>query len=231
LVVGQPVGSFWLYTNQGIYNSDAEVPAGRTFNGIPLKNGDPKFLDFNGDNVIDSKDKVLTGDRQPKFYGGWNNTLNYKGFDINFNFIFAAGQKAINQYDATKYGFIVRESSNNITSVREVSSWQYFDSEKNYPIYNPWSDVDPYRTDQDLFLEDASYLKLRSVTLGYDFAKAKFLKIKTLRKVYLYGTALNLFTLTKFSGQDPELVNYNGIYDGANITIPRTFVIGFKLDL
>lgn len=233
LVVGQPVGSFWLYTNDGIYNTDSEVPVGRTFSGIPMKAGDPKWVDYNGDNRIDNKDKVLAGDRLPKFVGGWNNTLGYKNFDLNFNFIFAAGHKIVNQYDANRYGFINSESNNDIGSVREVSAWQVFDNAKTYPLYNPFSDVNAYRADQDLFLEDASYLKLRSVTLGYDFSKAKFLKklSTSFRRAYLYATAMNLFTLTKFSGTDPELVNYNGYYDGSNLTIPRTFVLGFKLDL
>ncbi|MDQ0967147.1 TonB-linked SusC/RagA family outer membrane protein [Flavobacterium sp. W4I14] len=233
LAVGKSVGSYWLYTNEGIYNTDGEVPIGRTFNGIPIKAGDPKWVDYNGDNKIDNKDKVLTGDRLPQFVGGWNNTVAYKGFDLNFNFIFAVGQKAINQYEATRYGFVNREAGNDINSVKEVSSWQSIDSEKSYPIYNPWSPVDPYRADQDLFLESASYVKLRSITLGYDFSKAGFFKKAggKFRRAYLYATALNLFTLTNFSGTDPELINYNGIYDGANITIPRTFVLGFKLDL
>jgi TonB-linked SusC/RagA family outer membrane protein len=233
LEVGKPVGSFWLYTNNGIYNTTAEVPAGLTFNGIPIKAGDPKWVDYNGDNRIDNKDKVMTGDRLPKFVGGWNNTLNYKNFELNFNFIFALGQKAINQYQATRYGFIKAETGNDIGSVKEITYWQVFDNEKKYPIYNPFSDVDAYRTDQDLFLEDASYVKLRSVTLGYDFSKAPFFKksASKIKRAYLYATAMNLLTITKFTGSDPELINYNGYYDGANLTIPKTFVLGLKLDL
>lgn len=233
LVVGKPVGSFWLYTNEGIYNSDAEVPAGRTFNGIPLKAGDPKWTDYNADNRIDNKDKVLNGDRLPKFTGGWNNTISYKNFDLNFNFIFALGHKAINQYEASRYGFINRESNNDINSVKEVSSWQIFDKAKTYPLYNPFSDVDAYRADQDLFLENASYAKLRSVTLGYDFAKSPvFKKLSAgFKRAYLYATAMNLLSITKFSGVDPELINFNGYYDGANLAIPTTIVLGIKLDL
>ncbi|MBB2148196.1 SusC/RagA family TonB-linked outer membrane protein [Pedobacter gandavensis] len=233
LEVGKSAGSFWLYTNQGIYNTNAEIPEGLTFNGIPIQAGDPKWVDYNGDNRIDNKDKVMTGDRLPKYVGGWNNTLSYKNFDLNFNVIFALGQKAINQYEANRYGFVNAETGNSINSVKEISSWQIFDNGKNYPIYNPFSPVDAYRVDQDLFLEDASYAKLRSVTLGYDFGKAKFFKKSgsNLRRAYLYVTAMNLFTISKFSGLDPELINYNGYYDGANLTIPRTFVLGFKLDL
>ncbi|WP_316814072.1 SusC/RagA family TonB-linked outer membrane protein [Pedobacter heparinus] len=235
LEVGKSVGSYWLYTNVGIYNTDAEVPTNPSnnqkinFGGIPLKAGDPKWIDYNNDYRIDDKDKVLTGDRLPKLTGGWNNTLSYKNFDLNLNIFFAVGQKAINSFDAGRYDFVNRESANNITAVREIYSWQAIDGVKTYPIYNPWSAAVPYRQDQDLFLENASYLKLRSATLGYNFTS--MLSKSGIKKAYLYATGMNLFTLTKFTGLDPELVNYTGLYDGANITIPRTFVLGFKLDL
>ncbi len=236
LKVGASSSAYWLYTNSGIYNTDAEVPTNpatgqkMTFNGITLKAGDPRWVDYNNDYRIDINDKVITGDRLPKVIGGWNNTFSYKKIDVNFNVFFALGQKAINQYDAARYDFINRESANNINSVREITAWQSFDNAKSYPIYNPFSSVVPYREDQDLFLENASYAKLRSVTIGYDFSG--MLKRKsTIKRAYLYATGTNLLTLTNFSGVDPELVNYNGMYDGANITIPKTFVLGFKLDL
>ncbi|KKX48152.1 hypothetical protein [Sphingobacterium sp. IITKGP-BTPF85] len=160
-------------------------------------------------------------------------TFAYKNFDLNFNFIFAAGHKALNQYEATKYGFINREAGNDINSIKEVSSWQKIENEKDYPIYNPWSDINPYRVDQDLFLDNASYLKLRSVTIGYDLSKAKFFNASKvgIRRFYVYATGMNLLTVTNFTGVDPELINFNGYYDGANLSIPKTFVIGFKLDL
>ncbi|WP_433902077.1 SusC/RagA family TonB-linked outer membrane protein [Sphingobacterium puteale] len=233
LEVGKSVGSFWLYNNTGIYSSAEQIQEGRTFNGISINVGDPIWADHNKDNRIDNKDKVMVGDRLPKFSGGWNNTFSYKNFDLGFNFIFAAGQKALNQYEATKYGFINREAGNDINSVKEVSSWQKIENEKQYPIYNPWSDVDPYRIDQDLFLENASYIKLRSLSIGYDLKDLKIFNHgnKSLRRLYLYATATNLLTISKFSGVDPELANVNGYYDGANLTIPKTFVLGFKLDL
>ncbi|RYF26449.1 MAG: SusC/RagA family TonB-linked outer membrane protein [Flavobacteriales bacterium] len=233
--VGKSVGSYWLYANVGIYETDAQIPVNpstgqkATFNGIPFQVGDPKWVDINNDYRIDESDKVVMGDRLPKLTGGWNNTFSYKNIDFNFNVFFALGQKAINQFDANRYDFINRESANDITAVREISSWQAYDNAKSYPIYSPFSSVVPYRQDQDLFLENASYLKLRSVTLGYNFSKM-FTKAG-IKRAYLYATAMNLLTVTNFSGVDPELVNYNGIYDGASITIPRTFVLGFKLDL
>lgn len=236
LKVGESSGAYWLYTNNGIYENDADVPTNpvsgqkMTFNGITLKAGDPRWVDHNTDYRIDFNDKVTTGDRLPKVIGGLNNTFKYKKVDLNFHVFFAAGQKAINQFDAARYDFYNRESANNITSVREITTWQIFDNARTYPSYNPFSSVVPYREDQDLFLEDASYAKLRSVTVGFDFTDM-LKRGSTLKRAYLYATATNLLTITKFSGVDPELVNYNGMYDGANIAIPKTFILGFKLDL
>jgi TonB-linked SusC/RagA family outer membrane protein len=239
LVVGNAVDQYWLYTNQGIYNTDAEVPVNPatnkklTFNGIPLKAGDPKWVDYNGDYNITEADKVLTGHRSPAFTGGWSNDFKYKAFDLNFNFFFAVGQKAINEFDAARYDFVNRESANDITSIKEITSWQTNSNIKSYPLYNVWSNVIPYRQDQDLFLEGASYVKLRSVTLGYDVAKGHLLKNSKagFNRFYVYITASNLLTLTKFSGTDPELINYDGTYDGTSLPIPKTFIVGFKINL
>ncbi|TKC09933.1 SusC/RagA family TonB-linked outer membrane protein [Pedobacter polaris] len=239
LKVGQSVGAYWLYTNNGIYNSDSEIPANPTtsqkltFNGLALKAGDPKWVDYNGDFNITDADKQFIGNRMPKFIGGWMNDFSYKNFELNFHIFFALGQKAINQFDAARYDFANRESASDINSVKEITSWETSDNLKSYPIYNVWSNVIPYRTDQDLFLESASYVKLRSVTLGYDLTKTKFITNAKLgfRRAYLYLTGSNLLTVTNFSGKDPELINYNGNYDGTSLPIARTFTLGLKLDL
>ncbi|WP_316765465.1 SusC/RagA family TonB-linked outer membrane protein [Pedobacter frigiditerrae] len=239
LKVGESVGAYWLYTNNGIYNSDSEVPTNSvsgqklTFNGLALKAGDPKWVDYNGDYNITDADKQFTGNRMPKVVGGWINDFSYKNFDLNFHFFFALGQKAINQFDAARYDFVNRESASDINSVKEITSWQTTNNVKSYPIYNVWSNVIPYRTDQDLFLEDASFVKLRSVTIGYDLTKTKFITNAKLgfRRAYLYLTGSNLLTITNFSGKDPELINYNGNYDGTSLPIARTFTFGLKLDL
>src|SRR5690606_31606379 len=162
-----------------------------------------------------------------KFYGGFNQTLTYRGFDLDLGFTYALGVEALNQRVANRYDFINSESANTIGAVKEIFQWQQdFDLEK-YPVYNVWSGTNPYRLDQDLFLEDASYLKLRSLSLGYDLGRLGYVKesIKTLRRAYLYVTANNLFTVTKFSGNDPELVNFNGIYDGYGLPLTKSFTI------
>lgn len=229
--VGESVDRFWLFQNQGIYTSSDQIPVNpltnkvMEFKGIPLKVGDPIWKDENGDYVIDDKDKVLKGYMMPKLSGGWSNQFDYKKFDLNFQFSFALGQSALNTSAASQFDFINREASNDLNAVKEIFTWQKGVALDQYPIYNPWSAVVPYRTDQDLFLEDASYMKLKSITLGYHFSTS------SLKKVYLYVTGTNLFTLTSFNGDDPELITLMGNYNGYGLPIPRTYMLGLKLDL
>lgn len=236
LEVGKPVDAFWLYENVGIYNSDADVPVSGTttfnYDGIPFRYGDPKWVDQNEDFKINNDDKVLKGSAAPKVFGGFFNKVAYKNFDLSVDLIFALGQKALNERAATKYNFINNESNNSINSVREIFHWQQDVDITKYPLYNVWSDIEAYRVDQDLFLENASYLKVRGISIGYSLTKASFLSaIKTLRRAYVYGTVNNVFTISKFSGRDPELININGYYDGYGLPLTPTFSFGFKLDI
>lgn len=230
-VVNESVDRFWLFQNQGVYTSTAQIPRNPVtnkimeFKGIPLQVGDPIWKDENGDYVIDDKDKVLKGRIMPKVTGGWFNQFAYKKIDLNFHFTFALGQNALNTNAASQFDFINREASNDLNSVKEIFAWQKSIDLNKYPLYNPWSAVVPYRTDQDLFLEDASYMKLKTLTLGYHFSS------KSLKKVYVYVTGTNLFTITSFSGDDPELVTLMGNYNGYGLPIPRTYMLGVKLDL
>ncbi|SKC07707.1 TonB-linked outer membrane protein, SusC/RagA family [Sphingobacterium nematocida] len=236
LRVGESADAFWVLENVGRYDSEAEVPVSDeekfSNDGIAFGYGDPKWKDQNGDFRINEDDKVLKGNALPKVFGGFNNRFAYKNFDLNVDLVFALGHKVLNDRAATKYNFINNESNNSISSVREIFHWQQDVDIAKYPLYNVWSGVDPYRVDQDLFLEDASYLKVRGVSLGYSLTNASFLHgVKTLRKAYIYATVNNLYTFTKFSGRDPELVNINGYYDGYGLPQTPTYTIGFKLDL
>ncbi|MBE8712800.1 SusC/RagA family TonB-linked outer membrane protein [Sphingobacterium hungaricum] len=239
LRVGESIDQFWLYQNKGIYNSSSDIPVNPSTglalsnNGVPFEVGDAKWVDQNGDFVINEEDKVLKGRFTPKYYGGFNNSLTYKGFDLSFSFTYALGLDAINQRASNRYDFVNNEDNNTIGAVREIFQWQQDLDISKYPIYNVWSGTNPYREDQDLFLEDASYLKLRSVSFGYDLSRLNYIKssIKTLRRAYVYVTANNVFTVTKFSGNDPELVNFNGIYDGYGLPLTQTYTLGIKLDL
>lgn len=238
LKVGNSIDQYWVLENNGIYNRDADIPVnpatGKRLNykGIPLMAGDPKWKDSNGDYVIDDKDKVLKGHVMPVISGGFSNDIYWNGFTLGVSFYYALGRKIMNAEVANHFDFINREGKIDMDAVKEITYWSKVGNYDKYPLYNPWSTVDAYRTDQDLFLENGAYLKLRNLSLQYDLIQAKWWKKKgTFTKLVIYGTASNLFTLTPYTGGDPELVDYSGFDTGYGLPMPKTYTIGIKMDL
>ncbi len=230
-IVGKPVDQFWVYENQGTYNSTSDLPTSLTFQGLPFQVGDAKWKDQNGDGVINENDKVLKGNYMPKLTGGFGSNVTYGAFRLDFQFYFALGRKLLNQYASKRLDFINTEAANNINSVKEITYWEKKIDLTSYPLYNPWSSVVPYREDQDLFLENASFMKLRSLSLAFDLAKLK--QNGNISHVFhraeIYVTGTNLFTISKFKGDDPELTNYSGTYTGLAQRLPRSIIVGFRL--
>lgn len=228
--VGKPVDRFWLLQNEGIYATDADVPAGMTYQGIAMKGGDPHWVDQNGDNVIDDNDRIMEGSHNPKVQGGWANTIRYRNLELNFLLSYAFGRKLINENLAARFDFANREGADDIGAVKEVFYWAEPEGDLDrIPRYNPWSAVSPYQTNQTLFLEDASYVRLRSVTFTYNFRSA-WLKERGMQMLRLYVTGNNLLTWTRYRGGDPEAFSYFG-YDqgGYNWAQPKSFTMGFNL--
>ncbi|EDM35586.1 putative outer membrane protein [Pedobacter sp. BAL39] len=234
LKVGHAVDQYWLLTNEGIYLSDDDVPLvngeAMKYNGKTLKAGDPRWKDLNGDNRIGDEDKSLMGHSLPTVSGGFNNDLKYGKWSLGVNFYFNLGRKIMNQEMANRFDFINQESGSTISSVKEITFWETRGDYAKYPLYNPWSTVIPYRIDQDLFLENGAFLKLRTVSLGYDLSQW-MRKRASKGTLYVYGTANNLFTLTKYSGQDPELISFTGYDSGYGMPIPTTYTLGVRMSL
>ncbi len=239
LVVGKPIDQIWVLQSEGVYERDVDVPVNPSnfevlnYKGLAMKAGDPRWKDLNHDYVIDENDKVALGNFIPKFTGNISSEASFKNFTLELNFGFIGKRNIINQAAANKLDFANRLGGNDMNSVNEISFWKRDVDLANYPIYNPWSAVQAYRTDQDVFVENGAYFKLRSVSLGYDLAKARFFarQKNNFRRFYVYATAMNLFTVTPYTGGDPELVNFTGVDTGYGISIPRTFTLGLKLDL
>ncbi|MGJ7033550.1 TonB-dependent receptor plug domain-containing protein [Niabella hirudinis] len=235
LETGKPVDQFWLLQNNGIYNSDAEVPVNpqtrqpMTYRGVVLKAGDPKWADVNGDYNIDDKDRVLTGNYLPRISGGFTNQFVYKKFDLGFQLVFALKKYAMNQVASSYYGFIDRDNANTLESMKEITYWEKQVDPGQYELYNQWSDVHPYQVNQDLFMENASYLKLRTVNLGYEIRKKQ--NLQKIQRIYLYVTGTNLLTVSPYKGRDPELIEYNGYDTGYGLRLPKSFILGVKVDL
>ncbi|WPQ65228.1 SusC/RagA family TonB-linked outer membrane protein [Chitinophaga sancti] len=238
LKVGSSIDQFWVLENNGIYNRDTDIPinhsTGKTLNykGIPLQAGDPKWKDQNEDGVIDDKDKVLKGHILPVISGGFTNDIRWKGLTLGVNFYFTAFRKVMNAEMANHFDFVNREGKIDMSAVKEITFWTKAGDYDKYPRYNPWSTVDPYRTDQDLFLENGAFLKLRTLSLTYDITTAKWWKKKSpVHNLAVYATASNLFTLTPYTGGDPELVDYSGFDTGYSLPFSKTYTIGIKMDL
>ncbi|MGN0003780.1 MAG: TonB-dependent receptor plug domain-containing protein [Sphingobacterium composti] len=233
--VGKAIDQFWIYDNIGIYNSDSEVPVvgGKTmsFKGIEMKGGDPIWRDYNNDNSIDDKDRILAGNVLPRVLGNWNNNFQMKNWELNVNFYYNIGRDIINSEMSNRFNFIKNEGAKDLNAIKEIFFWEKRGDYSQYPIYNPWSSVDAYKESQSIFLEDGSFIKLREVSLSYDLSNLSFLQSKKINKLTVFASANNLFTLTKYSGRDPELVDYTGYDGGYTMMYPRTFSLGFKMGL
>ena len=237
LVVGERIDRFWLLENQGKYVNDVDVPVNpQNYNilsyngGSAFKGGDPRWLDVNGDYTIDNSDRQLMGNIIPKYVGGFYNQFTYGKFDLNFLLYFNLDRQIINSQAAKYYDFANTDEANSLNSVRDITYWEKNFDESKYPTYNPWSSVTPYQAEQDMFMEDGSFLKLRNLSLGYDLTNTVNKSKNTFSRFYVFVTGNNLFTITKYSGRDPELVDYYGYDTGAGIRFPKTFTLGVKLD-
>lgn len=239
LQVGQSIDAFWVYRNEGIYQTDGEVPVNpatnqpMTFQGVAMRAGDARWKDVNGDYTINEEDKVLAGHSLPTITGGFGGQVSYRALSLDFHVYFALGHKLQNKYAAQRLDFINTDATASIDGVKEITYWEKKMDLGVYPMYNPWSNTIPYRLDQDLFLDKASFLKLRSVTLSYNLISGwkGTGSSQVFKQATVYLTGANLFTLTPFKGDDPELVQYNGIYTGAGLPIQRSVILGFKVDL
>lgn len=233
--VGERIDRFWLLQNEGIYLSDAEVPVtdGQPlrYNGIPLRAGDPKWVDTNGDNLIDNNDRMLMGSIFPKVSGGFMNQFRYGKWSLDANFYFNLGRNVLNADMANRFDFVNREGAIEINAVKEITFWEKHGDYSKYPIYNPWSNVIPYRMEQDLFLENGAFLKLRTLSLGYDLTELLSKRMGTLDRFFVYCTGHNLFTLSPYTGRDPELVDFMGYDTGYGLPIPRTYTLGIRMNL
>ena len=234
LKVGERIDRYWLLENTGIYDTDSDVPVQsgekRTYNGMELNAGDPIWTDVNGDNKINDADRKMYGNVLPKVSGLLSNNFKYSRLDLQVDFYFNFGRKILNEEMSNRFNFIENENANTLNSIKEITYWEKRGDYSKYPLYNPWSAVSPYQTQQTLFLENGSFVKLRNISLGYDATDIFKDKLGGRSSVYFYFSAQNILTLSPYSGRDPELVNIFGQDTGAGLPIPRTFSLGFTIN-
>ncbi len=196
-LVGQPLGVFYAYQVQGIFQSKDEITkAAKQDNAAP---GDIRFKDLNGDGVINDKDRAVIGNPNPKAIAGVTNTFGYKGLELSVFFQGSFGNDIYNQNRETIEG--MSAPLNQTTAV--LNRWTPTNTNTNIPraVRNDPNGNARY---SDRFLEDGSYVRLKNLTLAYTVpgTLSKRAAISSLR---VYVTGQNLITWTKYSGYDPEV--------------------------
>jgi len=246
LANGDPLGSFYGYKYLGVYQNTAETYAkdasGKTIydvngNAVVMKNGtvktyagDAKYADINHDGVINKYDIVYIGNSNPLFMGGFGFNVTYKGVGLVATFHGRVGQKVINAVRMNNeymYG-----TDNQSTAV--LRRWRHEGDNTEIPraLYGRgYNDLG-----SDRFLEDASFLRLKTLTIKYDLPKKVAEKLH-IKRLQIYATGYDLLTFTKYQGQDPEISQtfVNKLYpmyiDNAATPKPMRFSMGLNVNL
>jgi hypothetical protein len=210
---GEALGSFYGLEFAGIVQSGEDVSKLPTINGTTPKAGDIKYVDRDGNGRIDSSDRTILGSIQPSLTYGLSTQLQWKRFDASLAFAGSVGNKLFNAL-----GRRLEQTSDSYNLLRSVlNSWTEDNPSNRLPYA---SNARPTSYIDSRYVEDASYLKLRNLTIGYTLPLPKSLPVG----IRVFATGSNLFTVTNYSGYDPEVAS--GTDTGA-YPASRSFVFGF----
>ncbi|MBQ3239254.1 MAG: SusC/RagA family TonB-linked outer membrane protein [Bacteroidaceae bacterium] len=237
--LGNPIGVFYGYETLGVFSTDAEAKEAGKEGYLYMLNaagniqnftaGDVHFVDQNGDGCIDENDKVILGNPNPDFYGNIFAALNWKNFTLDLGFNFSVGNDVYNYQRS-----IVNSGSTFYNQqVAEVGHWRYEGHEATLPKL-AYGDPMGNNRFSDRWIEDGSYLRLKNVRMSYRIPVPESWT-SWLQSMSVWGEAQNVFTLTRYTGNDPEFsignnVMYQGI-DCGNLAQSRAFVLGLKINL
>jgi len=222
--VGKPMGYFYGYKTDGIFQNQAEVDAhpSQAALGAVASPGDIRYKDLNGDGVINTSDRTNLGSAIPKATMGFNLQLNYKNFDLAAYTFASVGNKMVRNYERTL------SDANRLNYV--LDRWTGEGSTNTTPRLTTAATANSVFS--DYYVEDASYLRIQNIQLGYTL-NSKFSQKAGITKLRLYGSVNNLYTFTKYRGFDPGASNgapIGGGIDYGFYPIPRTFIVGLNIN-
>jgi len=218
-VVGQSVGAFYGYNVIGVIQNETELSTSASLAGQGV--GDLKFKDQNGDGIIDAKDRVYLGTYIPKFVYGFGASFNYKQVDLSLDFNGQTGNKIYNGKNAVRPDLYNFEAS-------AAEGWSGEGSTNEIP--RPTSGGINYEP-SDYYLENGSYLRLRSFAFGYSFNQQWMTKVK-IKSARVYVRATNLFTMTAYSGYTPEIGSQDALSSGIDLGVyPLTAIYSVGINL
>ncbi|GAB3306415.1 SusC/RagA family TonB-linked outer membrane protein [Hymenobacter tenuis] len=215
LIKGQPLGAFYGYRVDKIFQTQEELQglndaaaarygAGITYQSLNTRPGDIKFRDLNNDGRITAADQEIIGNAQPKFYGGFTNTLRYMNFDLTAFLQYNVGNDIYNSSRSFTEGMSTVYGQD--VTVRDRWTPTNTDTDMPRAVYG---DPNNNARTSDRFLEDGSYARLKNLTLGYTLPSALASRAR-IRTVRIYAQAQNLVTFTNYSGLDPEVSTFSG---------------------
>ena len=232
-MIGQPAGVFWGYKTDGVITTSAKADGlyqlDATNNPIYFKAGDVKFVDVNpgtAPGCIDANDKTIIGNPNPDIYGNIFTRLSYSNLSLDINFNYSWGNDVYNYYR--------RQLESGSTFYNQTAAmanrWTFEGQETDIPAI-AYGDPMGNSRFSDRWIEDGSYLRLKSIKLTYDIP----LSVNWLQGLSVWAAAENIYTLTKYTGVDPEFsVNNNVLYQGIDAGLlpqTRSFHLGVKINL
>lgn len=226
LEVGQPMGAFYGFRTKGVFQNEQQIAdyTGAKYNNT--RPGDLIFDDRDGDGEITMKDRTVLGNPNPNVVLGLNISLGYKGFDLNF-----VANGMFGHQNVRSYGALDNPKTNNSTWL--LGRWHGEGTSNRLPrltsgTHQNWTNF------SDIYVEDADFVRIQNLTLGYDLKKL-FTKMP-MSQLRIYFAAQNLATFTKYKGLDPEVGHSGDISEpwssGVDIGFyprPRTFLFGVNL--
>lgn len=231
---GQPLGYFWGYKTGGVFQNQAQIDNYKSANGVVLQPnaapGDIIYVNTNGDDKIDATDKTNIGNPNPDFTYGFSLSASYKAFDFSLMANGVAGNQLVQSYrnQAGAYG--------NYTSAI-LDRWHGEGSSNTIPRVT--EDNRNFTQFSDLYVQNGDFLRISTVTLGFDLAKLKQSKPFFASQFRVYFSVLNLYTFTKYNGMDPEIgfgssnddQKFSSGVDVGYYPRPRTFMLGLNVKL
>lgn len=239
-VIGSEVGEFYGYQSLGIFQTQAQIDAlntkaGGTYYRAATKPGDRYFADITGDGKVNADDRISLGSPQPKFFGGLNLDATYKAWDFNLYFYGSYGNKILNYIESNLTSFQKRgsEGVENVSAAYFQNYWTPTRPSNTYARALANDDNTLNSVPSSAWIENGSYLKLKNFTVGYTLPAVLASKF-TLSRLRVYVSSQNLFTITKYSGLDPEIGIQGGnpVFNGVDNGIypsSRFFTFGLNV--
>ncbi len=224
--VGQPVSSFFGYKVLGLFQSDADVSTSPTQSGAAP--GRFKYQDVNGDGQITAADRTFLGNPNPDFTYGLNLGVTYRNFDFSTTLFGSQGNEIYNTIKSFTHFFstYVGAKSNDL-----LNAWSPTNTGSSIPKIESTGSFSSSGVSNSFYVEDGSFLKMRSLVIGYTVSPST-LKRLGINKLRVYAQGANLFTLTKYSGLDPEISGNSSAFGVDYANYPnnqKNFILGLNL--